>query len=105
MAVEEATLIETVEVAELPAGGVTGFVPKVMVNPDGMPAAVRATGEANPPIDVIVTVAVPELPCPIVRLEGETVIVKSGGGPDEVTCRVSGAECDAVPLDPVTVSV
>lgn len=98
-------MIDMIELADPLAGGVTGFIEKAKVIPDGMPVAVRATGEEKPPIDITVTVVEPDPPGGIDRLAEETVIVKSGGGPDDVTVIPSGVEWETVPFVPETVTV
>lgn len=89
------------ELANPPAGGVTGFVPKLSVKPKGTPAAVRPTGNEKLPTEVIVTVAVPIVLGPSTTLAGETMMLKS---PDEITFNVNVVECVTVPFDPVMVS-
>ena len=77
------------ELAELPAGGVTGFGPNVRVNPRGIPVAVNETGEEKLPEDTTVTVADPIALGATMTLAGETVIVKS---PDPITFKVREVE-------------
>ncbi len=48
----------TRELADPPAGGVTGFGPYVSDNPGGVPEVVSETGELKLPDDTTVTVAV-----------------------------------------------
>jgi len=77
--VEESTLTDTSELAELPLGGVTVLGVKVTVRPLGWPIAVNDTGSLKPPIEPIDIDATADSPCLILRLDGEAEIVKSGG--------------------------
>lgn len=99
---EDATVIDMVE---LPGG--TGLGEKLTCTPEGTPLLVeRPTGEEKPPIPLMTMVAVVDLPCCMLALDGFTVIVKSCG---EETCRSSSAECSMttaavlLPPDPVIV--
>ena len=50
----------------------------VAVTPAGSPEAERATAELNPPLTVVETVAVRELPCGTDTLPGEALTAKLG---------------------------
>lgn len=50
---------------------------KLAVTPEGRPAPDKETVELNPPLTVIETVVLPELPWVTDRLAGETLIAKS----------------------------
>jgi len=64
---------------------------------------VRSTVPVNPFRGATVIVEVPEPPSAKDTLLGLAEIVKSGGG--AVTVNITSAECDSVPLVPVTVTV
>jgi len=71
-------LVERVSV-ELPLPGAAiedGL--KLAVTPDGNPEAASETVELKPPLTLVVIVLVPELPCVIERLVGDTLRLKSG---------------------------
>jgi hypothetical protein len=51
---------------------------KLAVTPEGRPDADKDTVALNPPLTVIETVVLPELPWVTDRLAGETLIAKSG---------------------------
>jgi hypothetical protein len=61
-------------------GGVTEFGEKEHDTRFGVPLQDKATGLANPPVDVIVQVLVTLLPRTTERFEGEHTIVKSPAG-------------------------
>ena len=50
----------------------------VAVTPAGNPEAERATAALKPPLTVVETVVLPELPCATDRLPGETLTAKLG---------------------------
>jgi len=56
-------LIDSVEAAEPPDGGVTGLGDRVHVAPLGHPETVKLTAELKPFNDVTVMDALAELPC------------------------------------------
>ena len=51
---------------------------KVAVTPAGNPEADNETAELKPPLTVVVSVELPELPCVTERLAGEALMAKSG---------------------------
>jgi hypothetical protein len=51
---------------------------KLAVTPAGNPEADRETAELKPPLTVVETVLVPEVPCVTDKLVGEALTVKSG---------------------------
>ena len=51
---------------------------KLTVTPVGIPDAVRATAELNPPDTAVVMVELPLLPCATETAAGEAEIVKAG---------------------------
>jgi len=60
-----------------PAGGVTGLVPKPAIAPAGGPVTDKLTGELKLSKEATITVVVPEEPCAIDRVPGETEMEKS----------------------------
>jgi len=102
---QEAALIDSVELVDFPAAGVTGFAEKLTPTPAGIPLTINATGEEKVPIEVTVTVTDADPLCATETVAGDTVTMKSEVGPDGVTVNVRAAECDTVPLVPATVSV
>jgi len=76
---DDSTLTDISELAELPLGGVTVLGAKLTVMPLGWPVAVNDTGSLKPPTEAIDIDAVADSPCLMLRLDGETEIVKSGG--------------------------
>ena len=75
---------------------------RVHVNPAGVTAEVRVTVPVKPFTGATVIVEVPVAPERIVTLVGLAVTEKSFGA---VTVTVTVAECERVPLVPVTVTV
>ena len=87
------TLMERVEVALLPAGGVTGFG----LNPPETPAgkrAVRVTGELKPPAERTVTITVPVPPGLRTRLLGFAERLNRGVA---VTVNIALADLPVLP--------
>ena len=76
----------------------------VAVAPVGRPLAVKATAALNPPEMAVVTVDGPEAPWTTERLEGESLIEKSGAEA-AVTVSAIVAVCVVPPPEPVTVTV
>lgn len=75
-------MLPTVTVmVELPAPG-AGIIPglKLTVVPLGTPEADKVILPLNPLLMVVVIVDVPWLPCAMLRVDGEAVIVKVGPG-------------------------
>ena len=60
--VDAAAATDVKEVAEPPAGGVTGFVPKLTVRPAGAPDALNVTAEEKPASEVTFVVVVVDAP-------------------------------------------
>ena len=77
---------------------------KLAVTPEGKPEAERETAALKPPLTVVDTVLVPELPWTTDTLEGEALTAKSGVAA-EVTVSVMAAVCDTPPPVAVTVTV
>jgi hypothetical protein len=71
------------------------------VKPEGETDDSKTTVPVNPLIGVTVMVEVPALPALTVTLVGLAVTEKSG----TATLKLTVAECDSVPLVPVTVTV
>lgn len=82
-----ATEIETAELADPPAGGVTVPGEKLTLTPEGCPLADKVTADEKPLMEVMVTVADTEPPVEALTLWGETAIPKSPGVGWAVTCR------------------
>ena len=82
------TEIETAELAEPPAGGVTVLGEKLTLTSGGCPSAVSVTGEFHPSMEVMATVAEVDPPAAAVTLEGLTEMPKSPGWGCGVTCSV-----------------
>ena len=76
------------ESTEPPAGGVTGFVPKLTVMPAGAPGALRVTDDEKLPMEVTLVVVVEDPPWVIVSVPGEIETLKSGVGPAGFTINV-----------------
>ena len=74
--VEEATANVTVDVPEPGAAIEAGL--KLTDTPEGVPDAVRATAELNPPEIAVVIVDVPLLPAATETAAGDAEIVKAG---------------------------
>ena len=70
------TVMVMVECPAPGAGIVFGL--KLTVVPEGMPEADSVIALLNPPLTVVVMVDVPWLPCAMLRVVGEAVIVKFG---------------------------
>jgi hypothetical protein len=77
---------------------------KLAVMPGGTPLAVKLTLPVKPPVGVIVTMKLAELPCEMVCDEGNAEIEKSPPPPTGFTTSVPVAECTRLPLVPVIVS-
>lgn len=76
-----------------PAGGVTGLVPKPAIAPAGNPITDKLTGELKLSREVTITVVVPEEPCTIDRVAGETEMEKSAAaGLNCVAYRTAGSK-------------
>jgi hypothetical protein len=97
-AVLEPTAIVIVELPPPGAAIVLGL--KLTVVPLGAPAAVRLIALLKPPLTVVVTVEVAELPCATLTEVGESVSVKLLGA---VTVRATVVLCWVPPPVPVTV--
>ena len=93
----------TVETVEAPELTYTSLGENPTSTPDGAPFEDRDTVEEKLPIEVTWTVASTEPPCGTLYEFGNTEISKSGGGPEEVTVRVSESCCEDSP--PVAVRV
>jgi hypothetical protein len=98
-----ATVTVRIDDAAPPAGGVTGFVPKISVNPLGPPDWLKVTAEENSPRDWTVTVAAPDPPGLRDIEDGATEILKSAT-PAVITTTTS-AVCVSAPLVAVTRNV
>ena len=85
-----------IEMAETGPGGDSNEA----VTPLGNPLALKATTLLNPPVRVIVTVAPPLAPRLMVRLDGFTDSVKSGGG-GALTVRLRVADRLRPPPEPL----
>lgn len=103
----EADTVSTVDPVppELRVTELVELEPKVAVTEGSDVLAVSVTVPANPPSDVNMTVELPELPALIGSDDGLALIVKSGGGGDEVTTTDTEVAAEIVPLVPVTVMV
>jgi hypothetical protein len=77
---------------------------KLAVTPAGRPDAERATAELKPPLTVVETDELPEVPCVTERLAGEAVIVKLGEAA-ALTVRVTVVVWVTPPPVAVTVTV
>jgi hypothetical protein len=84
------------------AGGVTGFVEKEAVTPEGRPEAARVTAELKPLELATVIVLVPLEPWVMLTEVGEAETANAGAA---VTVRVTVALWVVEPLVPVTVTV
>jgi hypothetical protein len=81
------TLIDKIEFREPPMFGVIARGEKFTLTPEGVPDADNETVDEKPPIGIIVRVVVPPFPCWMLIDDGETEMVKSGCGPEDVTVR------------------
>ena len=91
------------ESTEPPAGGVTGFVPKLTVMPAGVPGALKVTGDEKLPMEVTLVVVVEDPPWVIGSVPGETETLKSGVGPAGFTINVMAAGWLTAPPEAVIV--
>ncbi len=73
-------VIVSIELAEVPPDGVTGFGEKDAFTEEGFPEIDKVTPELNPLSDVTATVELAVVPCCIVRELGDVDIEKSGRG-------------------------
>lgn len=73
-------LVVIVRVDEVDAGRLTGLTLNDPVEPDGRPDTLRLTAPLKPLVAASVTVYLAVPPATTATLEGEAVIVKSGGG-------------------------
>lgn len=91
-------------VAELLAFSVTtlepvvGLVPKDAVTPLGKPLAASVTLPLNPPAGLTVTVLVPDAPCAMDKLPGESDRVNEADCPPHAPCEVHGSPLPEPPL-------
>jgi hypothetical protein len=98
-----AVLLAEKVTVELPLPGAAMEVGlKLAVTPAGNPEADNETAELKPPLTVVDTVELPELPCVTDTLAGETLTAKSGVAA-ELTVRAIVVVCVTVP--PVAVMV
>jgi len=82
------TAMLSVEVPLSPAGGITGFVLKTAVTPEGSVDSVSVTGELKDPMDCTVTMTVPTPPWLTVRVFGLADMVKYAAVVGEVVVVV-----------------
>jgi hypothetical protein len=87
----------SIEIIVPPIGGVIGFGTNFQVTCSGIPVRVRFIGELKLPIEVTVTVKLPQLAWLITSKDGPTVRVKSEGAkttfrPTVMLCVISSGE-------------
>ena len=96
--VDEPAVAELLAVSVNTLEPVVGLVPKDAVTPLGRPLAARVTLPLNPFAGFTVTVLVPEAPCAMDRLPGESDRVKEAAWVPQAPCEVHGAPLPAPPL-------